>query len=310
MKLLRFVLRLVLVLPWIVLGLLCVGLAYPLLGIRSRAWLNRHWSRCLMAFCGLQVIIKGEPRLTGPVLLVANHVSWIDIFVLNSARATSFVAKSEIRSWPVIGWLVAGAGTLFIERGQRHAVHAMGEAMQARFKQGDAVGLFPEGTTSEGFELLPFHASLFEPARAAVDQQFATGARQELFFQHIVVAGVRERQLHARARAGLAARRQVGDLAGAVALQESRADGRRHRALAGLVRPHEQVQAVFQAVQHQRLAELAEFFQGDARELHFAPPGTALSRWNLSSSRKASPATADCAGSACKACNCAATSPT
>ena len=55
--------------------------------------------------------------MTGPVLLVANHVSWIDIFVLNSARATSFVAKSEIRSWPVIGWLVAGAGTLFIERG-------------------------------------------------------------------------------------------------------------------------------------------------------------------------------------------------
>ncbi|MFD4841080.1 lysophospholipid acyltransferase family protein [Achromobacter sp. NPDC058515] len=167
MKLLRFVLRLSLVLPLILFGLLCVGLVYPLLRPTARAWLNRSWSRCLMAACGLRVIFKGQPRMTGPVLLVANHVSWIDIFVLNSARATSFVAKSEIRSWPVIGWLVAGAGTLFIERGQRHAVHAMGESMQARFKQGDAVGLFPEGTTTEGFELLPFHASLFEPARAA-----------------------------------------------------------------------------------------------------------------------------------------------
>ncbi|MBB1628984.1 1-acyl-sn-glycerol-3-phosphate acyltransferase [Achromobacter sp. UMC71] len=167
MKLLRFVLRLILVVPLIVFGLLCVGLVYPLLRPKSRAWLNRTWSRWLMAACGLRVVFKGEPRMTGPVLLVANHVSWIDIFVLNSARATSFVAKSEIRSWPVIGWLVAGAGTLFIERGQRHAVHAMGESMQARFKLGDAVGLFPEGTTSDGFALLPFHASLFEPARSA-----------------------------------------------------------------------------------------------------------------------------------------------
>ncbi|WP_454693079.1 lysophospholipid acyltransferase family protein [Achromobacter aegrifaciens] len=181
MKLLRFVLRLFLVVPWILIGLLCVGLVYPLIGPKSRAWLNRHWSRCLMAFCGLRVVLKGEPRLTGPVLLVANHVSWIDIFVLNSARATSFVAKSEIRSWPVIGWLVAGAGTLFIERGQRHAVHAMGESMQARFKQGDAVGLFPEGTTTEGFELLPFHASLFEPARSAAIEIQPVALR---FLQH------------------------------------------------------------------------------------------------------------------------------
>ncbi|RII99376.1 1-acyl-sn-glycerol-3-phosphate acyltransferase [Achromobacter sp. K91] len=181
MKLLRFVLRLFLVVPWILFGLLCVGLVYPLIGPKSRAWLNRRWSRCLMAFCGLRVVLKGEPRLTGPVLLVANHVSWIDIFVLNSARATSFVAKSEIRSWPIIGWLVAGAGTLFIERGQRHAVHAMGESMQARFKQGDAVGLFPEGTTSAGFELLPFHASLFEPARSAAVEIQPVALR---FLQH------------------------------------------------------------------------------------------------------------------------------
>ena len=163
----RIVLRLILVVLWIIFGLLCVGLVYPFLGLSARARLNRFWSRWLMSFCGIRVVVSGQPLLTGAVLWVANHVSWIDIFVVNSVRATSFVAKSEIRSWPVIGWLAAGAGTLFIERGQRHAVHAVGEAVQARFKQGEAVGLFPEGTTSEGGTVRTFHASLFEPARVA-----------------------------------------------------------------------------------------------------------------------------------------------
>ncbi|MBV7484360.1 1-acyl-sn-glycerol-3-phosphate acyltransferase [Bordetella sp. BOR01] len=167
MKLPRVVLRLVLVAPWIIFGLLCVGLVYPFMQLPARAGLNRHWSRCLMAMCGIRVVQSGTPLLAGPVLWVANHVSWIDIFVVNSVRATAFVAKSEIRNWPLIGWLAAGAGTLFIERGQRHAVHAVGESVQARFRQGVAVGLFPEGTTSEGDMVRPFHASLFEPARAA-----------------------------------------------------------------------------------------------------------------------------------------------
>ncbi|AZY50354.1 lysophospholipid acyltransferase family protein [Bordetella avium] len=172
MKLLRFVLRAMLVLPWILFGLFCVSLVYRLLNAGQRAALNRFWSRWLMRLCGVRLSIKGEPRMTGAVLWVANHVSWIDIFVVNAVRATSFVAKSEIRSWPVIGWLAAGAGTLFIERTQRHAVHAMGESIHDCFARGEAVGLFPEGTTSEGFELRPFHASLFEPARSAkVDVQ-------------------------------------------------------------------------------------------------------------------------------------------
>jgi len=170
LSLLKFpliVLRLICVTLWIICGLLCVGLAYPLMGQPARARLNRFWSRRLMAFCGIRILVSGQPLLTGPVLWVANHVSWIDIFVVNSVRATAFVAKSEIRSWPLIGWLAAGAGTIFIERGQRHAVHAIGEAVQVRFQQGEAVGLFPEGTTSEGDTVRPFHASLFEPARAA-----------------------------------------------------------------------------------------------------------------------------------------------
>lgn len=163
----RFLPRALVVVFLVILGLLLVGTAYPFIGVAGRARLNRTWSRCLLAACGVRVTVRGQPAMQGAVLLVANHVSWIDIFVINAVRPTAFIAKSEIRRWPVVGWLVAGAGTLFIQRGQRHAIHAVGEAMQGRFDRGEAVGLFPEGTTTEGFTLLPFHASLFEPARQA-----------------------------------------------------------------------------------------------------------------------------------------------
>ena len=167
MSVVWFTARMALLLPLLVVGLLCVAVVYPLLSVAGRCRLNRRWSRLLLAVCGIRVRTAGVPILEGPVLYVANHVSWIDIFVMNSIRATAFIAKSEIRAWPVIGYLVAGAGTLFIQRGQRHAVHAVSEAMQARFAQGEALGLFPEGTTSVGDDLLPFHASLFEPVRFA-----------------------------------------------------------------------------------------------------------------------------------------------
>lgn len=164
MSLLRFTARLLLVAPWLLLGLLAVTVVFPFASLAVRSWMMRHWSRALMACCGVSVRVQGQAVMEGPVLTVANHVSWIDIFVLDSVRATAFIAKSEIRRWPVIGWLVAGAGTVFIQRGQRHAVSVVGKDMRRRFDQGEAVGLFPEGTTSEGLALLPFHASLFEPA--------------------------------------------------------------------------------------------------------------------------------------------------
>jgi 1-acyl-sn-glycerol-3-phosphate acyltransferase len=140
--------------------------------MRLRQVMNRYWSCVLLWLCGVDVQIHGKPRMGAPVLWVANHVSWVDIFVLNIVRPTAFVAKSEIRNWPVIGWLVAGAGTVFIERGNRQAIRAVGEQMKQRFDQGQVVGLFPEGTTSSGFDVAPFHSSLFDAAiRAQIDIQ-------------------------------------------------------------------------------------------------------------------------------------------
>lgn len=160
-------LRAALIIPWILAGLFAVGIIYPFASTPQRARMNRRWSRVLLGMCGLRVSVHGDPILNHAVLYVANHISWIDIFVMNAVRPTAFIAKSEIRGWPIVGWLVAGAGTVFIERGQRRAVQGVADAMRVRFDAGEAVGLFPEGTTSDGSGLLPFHPSLFEPARIA-----------------------------------------------------------------------------------------------------------------------------------------------
>ncbi len=162
---LRFLPRAVACLVWILAGLLTIALTYSLGGLAYRLWTKKYWSWILLWICGVRVSTRGAPRLDGPVLWVVNHVSWIDIFVLNGVRSTAFVAKSEIRSWPLIGWLAAGAGTLFIERASRHAVHKVGQSIEQHFDRGQSVGLFPEGTTSPGFDVLPFYANLFESAR-------------------------------------------------------------------------------------------------------------------------------------------------
>jgi len=149
---------------WIVVGLFSVGLLFPVLRSGGRRLMVLRMSRLLMTICGVRVILHGHAVQDRSVLYVSNHISWLDIFVLNSVRCTSFIAKSDIRRWPVIGWLVAGAGTVFIERGQRRAIQIVSQQMAVCFERGDAVGLFPEGTTSTGWEVRPFHASLFETA--------------------------------------------------------------------------------------------------------------------------------------------------
>jgi 1-acyl-sn-glycerol-3-phosphate acyltransferase len=159
-----FLVRFVLVSAWIMLGLLTELLLFPFLGRAARRGVVGGWSRGLMRLCGVRVRPLGEPVLDQAVLWVSNHVSWVDIFVINSVRSTSFVAKSDVRRWPVIGLLVAWAGTLFIDRHHRHAVREAAHQMQDCFAQGDVVGLFPEGTSTDGSDVRSFHAGLFEAA--------------------------------------------------------------------------------------------------------------------------------------------------
>ena len=172
MRLLRFLPRIMLVATWVFAGVLCVIGVFPLASQRLRSGATLRWSRALMRLCGVKIAVRGEPCRHQPVMWVANHVSWVDIFVLNSVRPTAFVAKSEIRRWPLLGWLAVGAGTVFIERGQRRAVGRASDQIKARLARGHVVGLFPEGTTSPGYDVGPFHSSLFEAAiQAGIDIQ-------------------------------------------------------------------------------------------------------------------------------------------
>lgn len=100
-------------------------------------------------------------------MLVANHVSWLDIFAINAVVPARFVAKAEIRSWPLIGWLCAQAGTIFIRQSRRHDTVRVNVAVSAALTAGDVFAVFPEGTTSDGSDVRKFHSSLLEPALAA-----------------------------------------------------------------------------------------------------------------------------------------------
>jgi 1-acyl-sn-glycerol-3-phosphate acyltransferase len=97
-------------------------------------------------------------------MLAANHISWLDVYALIAVCPARFVAKAEIRSWPLLGWLSRNAGTLFIERTKRSDTARINEHIGNALTTGDRVAIFPEGTTSDGTILRHFHASLLQPA--------------------------------------------------------------------------------------------------------------------------------------------------
>jgi 1-acyl-sn-glycerol-3-phosphate acyltransferase len=155
--------RLVRVVLHLLQGLATCALVFPWAGAARRERLIQRWSAQLLGICRVRVERAGETPLPY-ALVVSNHISWLDIFVLNSVHPCRFVAKAEIRAWPVLGWLVAQVGTVFIARGNRrdlrHIFQGMVDALGARQR----VAFFPEGTTASQGQLLPFHANLFEAA--------------------------------------------------------------------------------------------------------------------------------------------------
>jgi 1-acyl-sn-glycerol-3-phosphate acyltransferase len=147
-------------------GLAVMALRFPSLDAGGRQARVQWWSAKLLRMLGIGLAVQGTPR-GGATLLVANHVSWLDVAAIHAvAPRARFVAKADVRHWPLLGWLVAGAGTLFIERESKRdalrVVHQMADALRA----GDLVAVFPEGTTGSGRDLLPFHANLLQAAIA------------------------------------------------------------------------------------------------------------------------------------------------
>lgn len=131
----------------------------------GRADYVRRWSAHLLSILAIRLEVSGKPPGAGTTaMIVANHVSWLDIFAINAAHPVRFVAKSEIRRWPIFGPICEQGGTLFIERARRHHIAEINRKMAAALRQGDTFAVFPEGMITTGDMLLPFHASLLQPA--------------------------------------------------------------------------------------------------------------------------------------------------
>lgn len=157
--------RIALLATHVAVGLFLSGAVFPWLGERGRAACFRWWSRRILSIlhvrlrhCGMAAPVKARP-----LLVLSNHVSWLDIFVIRSHIECLFVAKSEIRGWPLVGWLVAKQGTVFVQRARRHDTSRVNSALETALTEGQAMAVFPEGTTTDGTEVKPFHGSLLQP---------------------------------------------------------------------------------------------------------------------------------------------------
>ena len=181
----RRLFRLVVRSIWLVATLIVAGLDYvliaashgfkPTLAARTQL-LQRNSRRMLRVFAS-------NVEATGPLpkagLLVSNHLSYVDILLIASLTPAVFVSKDEVRHWPVLGWFSRMSGTLYIRRERRSDVARTAEEIREVMREGHLVVLFPEGTSSDGRQVLPFKSSLLEPA---------TGTDHELFAGHISYA--------------------------------------------------------------------------------------------------------------------------
>lgn len=140
-----------------------VALLYPLVGERTQRKMRARWSRQLLGVLGVELQAQGPLPRPGQ-LLVSNHISWVDVFVINAISPLSFVCKDEVRSWPLLGWLVARNHTVFIRRASRSSAAEVRDRLVGSLSCGRSVMVFPEGTTTDGRAVLPFRAALFQAA--------------------------------------------------------------------------------------------------------------------------------------------------
>jgi 1-acyl-sn-glycerol-3-phosphate acyltransferase len=127
----------------------------------------QSWSLQMLAALGVRLELHGQPPAQGPMLLVANHISWLDILVMHAARYCRFVSKADVKRWPLIGRLATGGGTIYIERESRRDAMRVVQRIALSLVRGEVVAVFPEGTTNDGLALLPFHGNLIQAAVSA-----------------------------------------------------------------------------------------------------------------------------------------------
>jgi len=165
MNAIRVIQRILMLTLHVLLGMLITPLALTRRngsGVHTNPHVTSWWHNRVADILGIRITVSG-PRPQSPALLISNHVSWLDVVVLGGLTHTDFLSKYEIRKWPVMGWLAAMSGTLFIRRGNNEA-GAVSEQIGNRLRDEGILTLFPEGTTSDGRQLRPFFSRLFAAA--------------------------------------------------------------------------------------------------------------------------------------------------
>lgn len=148
-------------------GCFILLLLFPWLKAGQRHRSIRHWCKQLLGIFNMRLSVIGvEHLMDDHYLMAANHISWIDIHVINAFKPHYFVAKSEVASWPIFGWMAKQLGTLFIERGKSSSIRNMVQEIASQLNQ-KAICIFPEGTSTDGKQLAPFKSNLFEAAIVA-----------------------------------------------------------------------------------------------------------------------------------------------
>ena len=145
-------------------GCLILLLVFPWLKVGQRHHSIRKWCQQLLGIFQMRLAVIGAEQLEDAhYLMAANHISWIDIHVINSFKPHYFVAKAEVASWPVFGWMAKQLGTLFIERGKANSIRKMVLEVSGQLSS-KAICIFPEGTSTNGKQVAPFKSNLFEAA--------------------------------------------------------------------------------------------------------------------------------------------------
>jgi 1-acyl-sn-glycerol-3-phosphate acyltransferase len=151
---------------------------YPLLATssllryrRGQRLIPRTYHRIMRGLLGLRIAEQGSPSSSRPLCLVANHTSWLDIIVISSFLPVVFVAKQEVASWPFFGWLAQLQRSIFVDRLRRHLVHQTVERIADALLAGDIIGIFPEGTSTDGMDVVPFRSALIGAVQAALQRE-------------------------------------------------------------------------------------------------------------------------------------------
>jgi 1-acyl-sn-glycerol-3-phosphate acyltransferase len=151
----------------VICGVCTLSFIFPFLDRKSKDRKIQEWSKHLLKIFNIKLVVQDAALLTNtPHLIASNHISWLDIHVINAFKPIRFVAKSEVEGWPIFGWMAKQLGTVFIRRDNtRHARQVVGR--MAEVLKTESICIFPEGTSTVGATVLPFKPNLFESAIAA-----------------------------------------------------------------------------------------------------------------------------------------------